>query len=328
MKRAALGLLLGMVSVCAVFAAQTEVSKVTYFPVSYAGYHSVNARNLEVGVGRNEATGKIGHSGLAVEPLQVTGNTTVHSSGTITLNDASLVYVDGANAAVVGLDGAGTGPKIDFETNLRFKGKAKFANLNTNNVTATTLNWKGKNFPKCTASRDANGNNMYWVKLKLGAADSCSWYLSCGPVPANAQCTNDGANTKSCIEWYNVNGMRCSSGGELNPVSMNWQTTQGQFDTVCCQYFEWAEQSRSYSNWSDCTGIPGRPSNSCTLTNYGAYTSGGTVYLPSTLPVGDVLPVCNTTNAYQNYTCYMVNDRHSHLGNYAYECVVYKCQIQ
>lgn len=170
--------------------AASNISKVTYFPISYVGYHDVNATHLEVGVGRVLAGGVLGNAQTS-QPLQVTDATSLAAGAALRLNGTSFqdttIRVNNSPANIgYGQENLGT---IYFAQNLKIGGTGYLTNLNTPVAKVQTLTLFGKAFPRCEAAADSDGNNMYWVRLKLGAGDTCSWYLSCGAVAEENQCT-------------------------------------------------------------------------------------------------------------------------------------------
>ena len=255
MKRTLGMILLLAVAFCSVQAASTpKIEKVTYFPLSYVAYHDIQATNMDIGTGRVSATGTFGSAGVT-EPLKVqkagdVGDTTLYPDAIFRLNGSSSastsIKVKAGETAIIGYGTAsgGSNHQLEFKQDLRLGTTSSFSNLNTTHATVSSMNLFGKSFPDCTADRDEDGNNMYWVKLKLDATDKCLWYLSCGAVAEDKQCTQDGTSSepehnedeKRCNLWAKQNPpLSCFSGRVYDSTKSSVVTTQLMFDANCCK---------------------------------------------------------------------------------------------
>lgn len=177
--------------------AQNTVSRVTYFPISYVAYHNLNADQMDIGLGRSNAPSvSLGQDGADVTPLNVTGTgvddgTMVNGGATLRLNGAS-VKVTGNSGATVG-NGTGGTASLNFN-NLKIGSGATMTSLNANTMNVSSLTLFGKDFPTCKTSGakfDTNSEpgEMQWVSLCFSKNDTGSWYLACGDVPTEAQCS-------------------------------------------------------------------------------------------------------------------------------------------
>ena len=198
MKKTTILLSLSMLGCVQLAHAQgTAIKKVTYFPIPYVSYYRVNADSLDVGIGRQPATGRLGQNVMGT-PIQVDDETTLEAGGTLTLNKSNGTTVVNLKAqndqdAVIGGTSSSGPSEIKFEKNLRAN-TGNLTTLNTSVAEVKKLELFGKLFPACDANKDSAGNNMYWVRLKLGADDGCNWYLSCGKVEESEQCTDVSSN--------------------------------------------------------------------------------------------------------------------------------------
>jgi len=246
MKKIVIGILMLLTVTVQSFAEET-VSKVTHFPVSYAGYQQVQATNLDVGVGKKSAKGELGKSDLGENPLKVTGQTQVN--GDLTLNGASSVEV-GGNPVTFG-GNSGKNSKVTFEKNVRLGSNAKFKNLNADVLKVGTLKLGSESkhtFPNCTAASGTNPDgsrkdNMHWAKLRLAkdGEHTCKWHLVCGDVPSDAECTgNEGGEIKTCNDWLTA-GKRCpysitkkSTDTYFLSSRRNIEVEEDKFEDECC----------------------------------------------------------------------------------------------
>ena len=184
-------------------AAENMVQKVTYFPIDYAGYYDINARQLDVGLGRSAlgAEGTVGN--FQVQIGGAASATTALENSVLSLESASQFGVKlNANTfenSTVGYSSSANQSQVVFDKNLTIT-NGYLPNLNASTGNIANLNLFGKEFPSCKNTRgkpwvDSNGiastdgSNIFWVRLKLGPSDKCLWYLSCGYVPASEQCT-------------------------------------------------------------------------------------------------------------------------------------------
>lgn len=197
--------------------AEPQVKKVTYFPLPYAAYHTVNATNMDLGVGRNPATSYLGNADTS---LQVsTATTLTGNNSTLSLNGGKAVFVPQDKTAEIGQEAAANASKVDFNGKLRLNlsEEAEMNNLNTDQMNIKELTLFGRAFPKCEKA----GNTMKWVKLKLGPTDCCSWYLACvgSDWDSSNECTENGS--ASCTSSG-------SSGHSLEDHELNnffWKVT-------------------------------------------------------------------------------------------------------
>ena len=253
MKRTLGTILLLAVAFCSVQAASTpKIEKVTYFPLSYVAYHDIQATNMDIGTGRVSATGTFGSAGVT-EPLKVqkagdVGDTTLYPDAIFRLNGSSSastsIKVKAGETAIIGYGTAsgGSNHQLEFKQDLRLGTTSSFSNLNTTHATVSSMNLFGKSFPDCTADRDEDGNNMYWVKLKLDATDKCLWYLSCGAVAEDKQCTQDGTSgnlepdgsPKTCATWKLLRKM-CNVGYSYDTSKDATVVEEDNFATTCCK---------------------------------------------------------------------------------------------
>ena len=233
--------------------AEADVTKkITTFPPSYAGYHTLNVKKLDVGVNRAPAEGQLGNANLTARPpLQVStksgstlapGQTFIHNQ--LFLENAEVVqgpqevaFGDAPASSVVS--------NITFDKNLRVGTTAKLKNLYAENtMQVKTLKFNDQLFPACSApQKEENGNNnMFWAKLRLASdPTNCAWHLTCGHVPAQNECDPNGtvSNKKTCIAWYQKDGKRCQNvdfnkGNSMLVTQYNTQVDEDEFDDVCC----------------------------------------------------------------------------------------------
>ena len=191
------------------------VKKVTYFPLPYAAYHTVEAKNMDLGVGRNPATGYLGNAGTS---LQATSTSLTGNNSTLSLNGGKAVFVPDDKMAEIGTGSSTENSKVDFDQNLRIgSNNASMNTLNTDQMNIKGLSLFNHAFPRCEKA----GNTMKWVRLKLGPSDCCSWYLACvdSDWDSSNECTEDGS--ASCTSSG-------SSGHSLEDHELNnffWKVT-------------------------------------------------------------------------------------------------------
>ncbi len=206
------------------------VKKVTYFPLPYAAYHTVEAKNMDLGVGRNPATGYLGNAGTS---LQATSTSLTGNSSTLSLNGGKAVFVPNDKMAEIGTGSSTENSKVDFDQNLRIgSNNASMNTLNTDQMNIKGLSLFNRAFPKCEKA----GNTMKWVRLKLGPTDCCSWYLACvgSDWDSSNECTENGS--ASCTS----SGSSGHSSGDLE-VTYQWKL----IDSSTSQY---ASMSNCYIN--------------------------------------------------------------------------------
>ena len=184
-----------------------QVSRLTYFPVSYASYYRVNVANLAIGLGRGPGDTVIdlsgGTNGTSLQ-LASEGN------GYTQLFENTMLTLKGTNARVVLQDphasmeratigATGDNGKFTFN-NVRIhqiitgdpetlESKKKIKNLNIGTANIKALSLFGYDFPTCAGT-------MEWVHLKFvsdGVYSDCSWYLHCtddghGSLRGDSEC--------------------------------------------------------------------------------------------------------------------------------------------
>jgi len=242
MKNVAAGIMVWSFAAVSLFAVEQTVSKVTYFPLAYTGYHALAVDTLEVGVGRKQSgANRLGKAALSKKPLVVSGNTIV--DGTLSLKKASLFTGPRPSGAGEWWFGAPTTlvpSKVKFSQSVRLGTLAKFKNLNVKTVAVGQLQLgEGSRhlFPTCDNAFDAYGNTMRWARLRIRGTDTCKWYLACGPI------SNEGSPTpeeyclmaeetrKKCKDWLRF-GRYCEYGA--NTANENKMVSAVEFNTYCC----------------------------------------------------------------------------------------------
>lgn len=248
--------------------AEPQVKKVTYFPLPYAAYHTVNATNMDLGVGRNPATSYLGNADTS---LQVsTATTLTGNNSTLSLNGGKAVFVPQDKTAEIGQEAAANASKVDFNGKLRLNlsEEAEMNNLNTDQMNIKELTLFGRAFPRCEKA----GNTMKWVRLKLGPTDCCSWYLACvgSDWDSSNECTENGS--ASCTTSSSDPSGGGSSDPEEGSPSYRWR---------------WSSKTGPYGSGMDCQAEC--PSASTDVTD--GYTIGS-----GTLPYNYFIPNCDAKN--------------------------------
>ena len=316
MKDIAVGICICLLATVGLFAADQMVSQVTYFPLSYTGYHNLQVDSLEAGIGRGQSNNNhLGKVDGAVFPLQVNGITSVNGIG-LFLNQASSFEV-GGNPVTFG-NNSGKKSKVTFEGNVRLGTNAKFKNLNADILKVGTLklgNEPRHTFPNCLAPEDSQHNNMYWVHLKLKADKECKWYLACGK-PTEIDAVESLCSIplqKKCSEWLNK-PLTCTYGS--NMANANKLVTSTAFHAYCCvaPVYRYALKTQST------VGLPVQCNTPCLVS--GSYNENGGMFPPSNgdpLPATFFSPQCNESEL--NRECIL--QQKSGGMNY---CHVYRCK--
>ena len=175
-------------------ATPAQVSRLTYFPVSYASYYSVHAEKLAIGLGRGGGDTVVdlggGPGGTSLE-VGENGYTRLFTDKILTLSgtNATVRLLSSSFATSTVGSSLVDGGQFTFN-NVRINAYTtadNLKNLNVGTANIKTLSLFGYEFPKCSGA-------MEWVLLKFDPnKDECSWYLHCtddGNGSLSSQCTH------------------------------------------------------------------------------------------------------------------------------------------
>ncbi len=207
MKRFLFGLLVAL-PVCALAADKKNISMVTYFPVPYVAYSTVNVdNNMDIGLG-SAATLGLGNEDLAetVSPLDVSGFINVKGSSlTLNAGHASFLGVDATNVTLGGDTGEAN---LTFNRNLRAN-TIDALGFDSVQTEVKTLNLAGYTFPSCKSANPSSNGYMYWTNMSLtNNASDVATFLTCGKYakPDTGNCTASREAVSSSGQADNCNG--------------------------------------------------------------------------------------------------------------------------
>ena len=191
-------IVLSLLPVPLLAAAENKIKMVTYFPVPYVAYSKINAsKQLDVGLtSACEMNLGCSESGaLGIRPLQAT--TVNLNRGKLDLNTASAVKSTDV------MLGSGSGEaNIDFIQNLRIGTLNNGYSLEAADMTvdelklfASHMKSGGEKFPSCAATGASGAPQVSWQKVKLKKAEEV--YLVCGNPGEVSKCepTHNGQET-------------------------------------------------------------------------------------------------------------------------------------
>ena len=185
-------IVLSLLPVPLLAAAENKIKMVTYFPVPYVAYSKINAsKQLDVGLtSACEMNLGCSESGaLGARPLQAT--TVNLNRGKLDLNTAAAVK--STNVTL----GSGSGEaNIDFSANLRIGTLNNGYSLEATDMTvdelklfASHMRAGGEKFPSCAATGASGAPQVSWQKVKLKKAEEV--YLVCGTPEESAGSCSD-----------------------------------------------------------------------------------------------------------------------------------------
>ena len=249
MKRFLLGLLL-LFPVCAFAADKKNISMVTYFPVPYVAYSTVDVENnMDIGLDRNSgARLDLGNSKLLPpqSALNVAGYINVKNKlflepGTSEYKTAEVRHISLGDASSV----ANREVWWLFEKSLRANEVNAFG-LSTDVANVDKLQLANKNFPSCYAANPDSGGKMYWTKVSITdkSADE-SLFLTCGRYAAPPEDTR-----KKCTKWDQEQNLRNVCGARKQIYDVDYlgerkTETAAECCTSCEEYgYYWSDISQ------------------------------------------------------------------------------------
>ena len=315
MRKTALGILVWVVATGSLLAVEPQVSRITYFPLSYTRYHNLKVDTLEVGVGRRQYDkNRLGKPDLSSSAALSASTTTIQ--GTLALNNASAF--EGPASLAFGSPQTDNS-RITFENNLRVGDTAKLKNLNIMTLSVETLRLGDAarhQFPTCTeAGSPENGDNVYWaqIRLKTDTTNECKWHLTCGfPTNADNHCKTKGTDpSRTCNAWANAPyNMVCAYGQKTG--SGNTTTNSNGFFSVCCNTPEYKYNLKNRA----LVGQGEACSAACTAST-NPYSQVGT-NAPDELDANFFTPVCNEANT--GHECYLQSQSGGQYYCHRYVC--------
>ena len=175
--------LLSLLFLPGMLAAETLARMTTFFPTPYVAYSRIGANSLSVGTITGTPKLNLGYSGATNYRLQVTDKLIVQKGALkLAAKDAGVevapvrVWIN--KPTLLGTSAGGGLGLLTFH-NLRVQDAMQAASIKTDTAIVGILNLFGKQFPSCADAQGATKGKISWQLLKLKGASSNSMYLVC-----------------------------------------------------------------------------------------------------------------------------------------------------